>query len=160
MRRLNLPTARNENPSGNGFFDLILSSQYFQWVNDLPGMLIQCRNKLKPDGLLLANFFGGRTLQELRACLTQAEIELSKGAYTRCIPMVDIKAAGGLLQRAGFALPVCDSDIIEVLYPSIFELMADLRRMGRPMLSFQEVGVYIEKIISKSRPDIPATIFK
>ena len=117
-------------PQEMDFFDLILSSQYFQWVNDLPGMLTQCRNKLKPDGLLLANFFGGRTLQELRACLTQAEMELSKGAYTRCIPMVDIKAAGGLLQRAGFALPVCDSDIIEVLYPSIFELMLDLRRMG------------------------------
>ncbi len=110
--------------------DLILSSQFFQWVNDLPGMLIQCRNNLKPDGLLLANFFGGRTLQELRACLTHAETELSSGAYARCIPMVDIKAAGGLLQRAGFALPVCDSDLIQVTYSSIYELMSDLKQMG------------------------------
>ena len=117
-------------PQDIASFDLILSSQFFQWVNDLPGMLFQCRNKLKADGLLLANFFGGRTLQELRACLTQAEIDLSNGAYPRCIPMVDVKAAGGLLQRAGFALPVCDSDTISVTYSSIFELMLDLRRMG------------------------------
>ena len=110
--------------------DLILSSQFFQWVNDLPGMLFQCRSNLKPDGLLLANFFGGRTLQELRACLTHAETELSNGAHARCIPMVDVKAAGGLLQRAGFALPVCDSDLIEVTYSSIFELMLDLKQMG------------------------------
>ena len=110
--------------------DLILSSQFFQWVNDLPGMLFQCRNYLKPDGLLLANFFGGRTLQELRACLTHAETELSNGAYPRCIPMVDVKAAGGLLQRADFALPVCDSDLIEVTYSSIYELMSDLKQMG------------------------------
>ena len=111
-------------------FDLILSSQFFQWINDLPGMLIQCRNKLRPDGLLLVNFFGGRTLQELRACLAQAEIDLTNGAHPRCIPMVDVKAAGGLLQRAGFNLPVCDSDIIKVTYSSIFELMSDLRKMG------------------------------
>ena len=110
--------------------DLILSSQFFQWVNDLPGMLIQCHNYLKPDGLLLANFFGGRTLQELRACLTHAETELSNGAHARCIPMVDVNAAGGLLQRAGFALPVCDSDLIEVTYSSIYELMLDLKKMG------------------------------
>ena len=110
--------------------DLILSSQFFQWVNDLPGMLIQCRNNLKPNGLLLANFFGGRTLQELRACLTHAETELSNGAHARCSPMVDVKAAGGLLQRAGFALPVCDSDLIEVTYSSIYELMSDLKQMG------------------------------
>ena len=111
-------------------FDLILSSQFFHWINDLPGMLIQCRNYLKPDGLLLANFFGGKTLQELRACLTHAETELSSGAYPRCIPMVDVKAAGGLLQRAGFGLPVCDSDLIEVSYSSIYELMSDLKQMG------------------------------
>lgn len=117
-------------PQETDSFDLILSSQFFQWINDLPGMLIQCRNNLKPDGLLLANFFGGRTLQELRACLAEAEIDLSKGAYPRCIPMVDVKAAGGLLQRAGFALPVCDSDIIKVTYSSIFGLMSDLKRMG------------------------------
>ena len=110
--------------------DLILSSQFFQWVNDLPGMLTQCRNYLKPDGLLLANFFGGKTLQELRACLTHAETELNSGAYPRCIPMVDIKTAGRLLQRAGFALPVCDSDLIEVTYSSIYELMSDLKNMG------------------------------
>ncbi len=117
-------------PQNIASFDLILSSQFFQWVNDLPGMLVQCRNILKPDGLLLGNFFGGRTIQELRACLTQAEIDLSNGAHPRCIPMVDVKAAGGLLQRAGFALPVCDSDTIIVTYSSIFELMSDLRRMG------------------------------
>ena len=117
-------------PKGIASFDLILSSQFFHWINDLPGMLIQCRNKLKPDGLLLVNFFGGRTLQELRACLIQAEIDLANGAHSRCIPMIDVKAAGGLLQRAGFALPVCDSDTIEVTYSSIFDLMSDLRRMG------------------------------
>ena len=117
-------------PQQTELFDLILSSQFFQWVNDLPGMLAQCRRNLKPDGLLLANFFGGRTLQELRACLIQAETELSGGAYPRCIPMVDIKAAGALLQRAGFALPVSDADLIEVTYSSIYALMSDLKLMG------------------------------
>ena len=129
--------------------DLILSSQFFQWVNDLPGMLIQCRNNLKADGLLLANFFGGRTLQELRASLSHAETELSNGAYPRCIPMVDVKAAGGLLQRAGFALPVCDSDVIEVTYSSIFELMLDLKQMGAA-----------NALISRSRQFTPGSLFQ
>ena len=136
-------------PQKEASCDLILSSQFFQWVNDLPGMLIQCRNHLKADGLLLANFFGGKTLQELRASLTHAETELSNGAHPRCIPMVDVKAAGGLLQRAGFALPVCDSDIIEVTYSSIFELMSDLKQMGGA-----------NALISRSRQFTPARLFQ
>ena len=111
-------------------YDLIFSSLFFQWVNDLPGLLSQCRQSLRPDGLLIANFFGGRTLQELRTCLTHAETEISGGAYPRCIPMVDVKGAGALLQRAGFALPVSDSDLLKVTYASLNDLMIDLRKMG------------------------------
>jgi len=111
-------------------FDLAVSLLALQAVNDLPGALIQIRRALKPDGLFMAALLGGSTLNELRQAFTQAEAELEGGASPRVAPFADLRDLGGLLQRAGFALPVADSDIVRVRYADPFGLMQDLRRMG------------------------------
>ena len=110
--------------------DLVVSSLALHWVNDLPGALIQIRRALKPDGLLLASVLGGATLTELRQALLAAEAELSEGAGLRVSPFADALDAAGLLQRAGFALPVADVDRLTVRYSHPLKLMADLRAMG------------------------------
>ncbi|MEX2200595.1 MAG: methyltransferase domain-containing protein [Dongiaceae bacterium] len=117
-------------PFAAGTFDLVLSNLSLHWVNDLPGALLQIRHALKPDGLFLATLFGSETLGELRWSLLAAESALSGGAHQRVAPFADLRDAAGLLQRAGFALPVADSDTITVTYENAFRLMADLRGMG------------------------------
>ncbi len=110
--------------------DLVLSNLSLHWVNDLPGALTQIRASLRPDGLLLATLFGGETLRELRAALMEAESETTGGVAPRVSPFTDVRDAGNLLTRAGFALPVVDTDSISVTYESMFKLMADLRAMA------------------------------
>ncbi|MDX2142309.1 MAG: methyltransferase domain-containing protein [Rhodospirillaceae bacterium] len=117
-------------PFADGALDLVLSNLALHWVNDLPGALIQVRRALRPDGLFLAAMFGSETLRELRASLLHAETDLRGGASPRVSPFVDVRDAGQLLNRAGFALPVVDSDTITVTYTDIFKLMTDLRGMG------------------------------
>lgn len=117
-------------PFAHQTLELIISALSFHSVNDLPGALIQMRQALKADGMFLAAMFGGETLYELRDCLTQAELELSGGVSPRVAPFADKQDMGALLQRAGFALPVVDSDIITVTYDHIFDLMRDVRMMG------------------------------
>lgn len=109
---------------------LIVSALSLQFVNDLPGALIQIRRALEPDGLFLATLPGAETLFELRDVLMRAELELSGGAAPRVGPFTDVRELGSLLQRAGFALPVTDLDRITVRYNSLFDLMNDLRAMG------------------------------
>lgn len=111
-------------------FDLIISNLTLHWVNDLPGCLLQIRECLKPDGLLLAAMLGGDTLAELRQALIQAEVAETGGAAPRVSPFADVRDAGGLLQRAGFALPVVDADRLMVTYRDALGLMRDLRGMG------------------------------
>ncbi|SHG83444.1 Methyltransferase domain-containing protein [Kaistia soli DSM 19436] len=111
-------------------FDLAVSALALQWVNDLPGMLTQIRRALAGDGLLLAIFAGGETLMELRNALAGAEAELRGGAGPRVAPFADLRDVGSLLQRAGFALPVVDTDRITVRYDTMFHLVRDLRAMG------------------------------
>jgi len=111
-------------------FDLVISNLALHWANDLPGALIQMRRCLRPDGLLLVSMLGGRTLIELRACLLDAELEITGGASPRVSPFVDMRDAGGLLQRAGLALPVVDADLLTVSYADATALMRDLRGMG------------------------------
>ena len=89
-------------PFSKQSFDLVLSSGSFHWVNDAPGSLIQIRNIIRPDGLILINFFGGRTLCELRYCLVSAEEQIRGGVTQRVSPFADVKDAGQLMQRAGF----------------------------------------------------------
>ncbi|MCV6603335.1 MAG: methyltransferase domain-containing protein, partial [Cohaesibacter sp.] len=110
--------------------DLILSPLSLQWVNDLPGSLLQIRNSLKPDGLFLATLLGNESLKELRTAFLKAETDISQGASPHVAPFPELKDMGSLLQRAGFALPVADQDMVTVRYDTMFALMADLRKMG------------------------------
>lgn len=110
--------------------DLAVSLLSLHETNDTPGALTQIRMMLKPDGLFMGVMPGAGTLGELRECLTLAETEVSAGAAPRVYPFVDVRTAGSLLQRAGFALPVVDEETITVRYPDMFALMRELRSMG------------------------------
>ena len=117
-------------PFGAAAFDLVVSALSLQFVNDLPGALVQIRRVLKPDGLFVGALAGGDTLTELRQAFAAAESEIEGGISPRVAPFADLRDLGALLQRAGFALPVADVDRIIVRYNSAFALMRDLRRMG------------------------------
>lgn len=117
-------------PFADASLDLVVSALALQFVNDLPGTLIQIRRALRPDGLFLAALMGGGSLNELREAFGQAETEIEGGLSPRVAPFADVRDLGSLLQRAGFALPVVDSDRVVVRYPSVVALMHDLRRMG------------------------------
>jgi SAM-dependent methyltransferase len=111
-------------------FDLAVSALSLQNLNDLPGALVQLRRVLKPDGLFLGCLLGGQSLHELRTALAVAETEMSGGISPRVAPFADVRDMGGLLQRAGFALPVADSEPLTVRYADMFGLITDLRAMG------------------------------
>ena len=117
-------------PLRGGCADLIVSALALHTVNDLPGSFAQFQRALRPDGLFLACLPGGQTLHELRHCLAAAEAEVTGGASPRVAPFADLRDLGGLLQRAGFALPVTDVDVLTLRYADMFALMADLRAMG------------------------------
>ena len=125
-------------------FDAILSNLALHWVNDLPGALAQIRSSLKPDGLFLASLFGAGTLQELRTSLMEAELAETGGASPRVSPFADLRDAAGLLQRAGFALPVADADTVTVTYGDFFTLLDDLRGMG-------ETNILIDRLKRPTR---------
>ncbi|MER8649714.1 methyltransferase domain-containing protein [Mesorhizobium sp. M0586] len=110
--------------------DHVVSLLSLQAMNDIPGMLVQIRRALRPDGLFLGAFAGAGTLSELRESLLAAETELYGGASPRVIPFTDVRDAGALLQRAGLALPVADVETVTVRYDTLFDLIADLRAMG------------------------------
>jgi len=118
-------------PFAPGSFDLVMSAGALQWVNDVPGALAQIQRILKPDGMFLAVVPGGQTLRELRECLLAAELHVSGGAGPRVSPFIDVRDAGALLQRAQFALPVADTEMLTVSYPTPLDLMFDLRGMGQ-----------------------------
>jgi NADH dehydrogenase [ubiquinone] 1 alpha subcomplex assembly factor 5 len=111
-------------------YDLIISALSLHLVNDLPGALIQLRRAMRPDGLLLASLLGGDTLTQLRQAWLIAEDELTGGASPRVAPFADVRALGALLQRAGFALPVADTDVVTVTYASPLHVMRELKAMG------------------------------
>ena len=117
-------------PFADGAFDLVASCLSLHWVNDLPGTLIQVRRVLSPDGLFVAAILGGETLTELRQAFLEAEATVEGGASPRVSPMADLRDAAGLLQRAGFAMPVADLDTLEVTYSDPFALLRELRGMG------------------------------
>lgn len=156
-------------PFGDATLDLVASTLSLHWTNDLVGALIQIRRALRPDGLFVGAIFGGATLTELRQCLLAAESELSDGASMRVSPFADAIDAAGLLQRAGFALPVADVDRVKVRYAHPIKLLRDLRAMGetsvlldrsRKPLSrqvlFRAMEIYVERF---AEPDgrVPAT---
>ena len=117
-------------PFAPGSLSCVLSLLTLQLVNDLPGSLIQIRRALAPDGLFLGVLLGGASLNEVRQVFLQAEAELSGGASLRVAPFPDVREMGALLQRAGFALPVVDSDKITVRYGDFLSLLRDLRHLG------------------------------
>jgi SAM-dependent methyltransferase len=123
-------TSDDELLQAPGGHDLVVHALCLHWANDPVGQLVQARRLMQPDGWLVALMFGGQTLQELRACLAQAESEVTGGLSPRVLPMAEIRDAGGLLGRAGFALPVADSFTTKVLYRDLWHLMSDLRAMG------------------------------
>lgn len=113
-----------------GAHDLIVHFMALHWANDPVGQLVQCRRALQPDGLCLVVLPGGRSLQELRAALAEAEAAVTRGLSPRVVPMGEIRDLGALMQRAGFALPVADSIVQKVEYGSFPALLADLRAAG------------------------------
>lgn len=113
-----------------GSADLVIHALALHWANDPVGQLIQSRRALRPDGLFLGCLLGGTTLVELRDALSQAEIDVLGGLSPRIAPMAEVRDMGGLLQRAGFALPVADTLPMTLSYRDLWHLMADLRAMG------------------------------
>ncbi|ORZ40427.1 S-adenosyl-L-methionine-dependent methyltransferase [Catenaria anguillulae PL171] len=128
----NLLSAFEENS-----LDMIVSNLSMHWVNDLPGMLIQARKCLKPDGVFIGAMFGGDSIFELRTSLQLAELEREGGISPRVSPMTVVADMGGLLSRAGLTLTTVDVDEIVVDYPSPYDLMDDLRAMGESNAVFQ-----------------------
>ena len=156
-------------PFADTRLDLIVSVLGLHWVNDLPGALIQIRRALKPDGLFLAAIPGGESLTELRQALMRAEADVEGGASPRVAPFIDIRDAGALLQRAGFALPVVDTDTLTATYPDALALMRELRGMGesnvmldrrrkltRRATLMSAVAIYME-MFSSTNGRVPAT---
>ncbi len=117
-------------PFKEASLNLIVSGLALHRVNDLPGALVQIRRALCPDGLFIAGLLGARSLIELRQALIEAEAETEGGASPRVAPFGDVRDYGGLLQRAGFALPVADAEVLKVPYPSPRELMREIRVLG------------------------------
>jgi SAM-dependent methyltransferase len=160
---LNLVGDEEALPFAPGSFDLVVSALALHAVNDLPGALVQIRQALKPDGLLLACLAGGRTLHELRTAFAVAETDILGGISPRVSPFADVRDMGALLQRAGFALPVADIEPLTARYDTMFDLMADLRAMGatntliersrrplRPAILIRAAEIYAERF---SDPD-------
>lgn len=117
-------------PAAANSLDICISNLALHSINDVTGVLIQIKNALKPDGLFIAAMFGGDTLTELRETLARAELAHSNGLSPRIFPFADKQQIGSLMQRAGFALPVVDSDKITVTYDNMFKLIEDIRGMG------------------------------
>lgn len=139
-----------------GHHDLVIHAMALHWANDPIGQLIQCRRALRPDGLFLGVCFGGQTLQELRACLGQAEAAVTGGMSPRIAPMAELRDLGELLQRAGFSLPVADTMPINVSYRDIWHLMHDLRAMGETNALFQR----LRRPTSRAVFDRAATLYQ
>jgi len=134
-------------PFAGGGLDLVFAPMDLHVVNDLPGAFLQLRQALRPDGLFLAALFGPATLAPLRQAFLVAEAELGAPTAPHVAPFVDIRDAAGLLQRAGFALPVADTETIRVSYGEPFRLLQDLRAMG-------EANVLVERARRPLRRDV------
>lgn len=132
-------------PFDENSLDAVICLLNLHWVNDLPGALIQIRRALKPDGVFFAILPGGETLKELRSILAEVESRLRGGVSPRIAPFIDVRDAGALLQRAGFALPVADSEMLNVTYPDLFALMTDLRGSGQVNMLQQQLQHFTPK---------------
>jgi len=152
--RLQIIGTEEHLPLANECINLAISPLTLQFLNDLPGALIQLKRALQPDGLFIAAFLGGDSLMELRDSLLCAEIDIRGGASPRVHARVDIRDLGALLQRAGFALPVVDSDKITVTYRSAKHLMHDLRDLGLTNVLSQGAGTSLNRATVKRLEEI------
>ncbi|MEX0308327.1 MAG: methyltransferase domain-containing protein [Ruegeria sp.] len=143
-----------------GAHDLVVHAMALHWANDPVGQLIQCHRALKPDGLLLAACLGGDTLQELRAALSQAEIEETGGLSPRIAPMAELRALGALLQRAGLALPVADKASLSTEYRDLMHLMHDLRAMGETNALTDRLKQPTRRVVFNRAQEIYAAHFR
>ena len=135
-------------PFAEHSFDVVTSILSLHAVNDLPGTLVQIRRVLKPDGVFIAGLFGGETLQELKLAFAAAESEISGGASPHVSPFGDVRELGGLLQRAGFALPVADVERTIVRYRDVARLFADLRALGETnVLARRRLGFMLRRML-------------
>lgn len=137
-------------PLADASTDLIVSLLTLHWANDLPGALAQIRRALKPDGLFIGTLFGAGTLKELRAVLTEVELEERGGAQARVSPFADGYDGAALLQRAGFTLPVSDVDRFTVRYADLFALIRDLRAMGETNVLNGPVRPLSRRIVARA----------
>lgn len=138
----------------NGAYDLIVHAMALHWADDPVGQIVQCRRALRPDGLFIGTLCAGQTLHELRAALAQAESDIRGGLSPRVLPMSDLRDLGGLLQRAGLALPVADIWPLTASYASAFHLMHDLRAMGETNAMAQRLRHFSGKSILARAADI------
>ena len=122
--------AEGEVPALTGSYSLIVSLLHLQVVNDVPGYLARLRARLEPDGLLMIAALGGETLTELREAFLAADAQIFGGASARVAPMIQVRDAGALLQRAGLALPVADVETHTVRYSTPFALMSEVKALG------------------------------
>jgi len=141
-------------PFADGSLDLIISFLTFHAANDLPGALIQIRRALKPDGLFLAALPGGETLRDLRTAMMEAETVLKGGASPRIYPFIDRLQMAGLMQRAGFALPVVDSETMRVTYRNPIRLLHDLRAMGEGNAMIERDKAYPGRMLFQKAAEI------
>ncbi|HEY3814799.1 MAG TPA: methyltransferase domain-containing protein [Caulobacteraceae bacterium] len=137
-------------PFGDASLDLVVSTLSLHWANDLPGVFVQARRALKPDGVFIASILGGGTLYELRQSLTEAETEIRGGAGPRVSPFADAEDAAGLLQRAGFKLPVADFDRVSVRYRTPLALLHDLQQMGETNVLVDRPGPLNRAVLTRA----------
>ncbi|XP_033253013.1 arginine-hydroxylase NDUFAF5, mitochondrial-like [Drosophila miranda] len=149
--------------------DLLISSLSLHWVNDLPGCFAQIKRSLKPDGVFIASMFGGDTLYELRSSLQLAELERKGGISPHISPFTQIRDIGSLLNRAGFTMLTIDTDELVIGYPSMFELMWDLKGMAENNAAFNRPAhlsretmlaasaIYQELYAKPNESGVPAT---
>ncbi len=141
-------------PFGDETLDAYVSVLMLHAVNDLPGALAQIRRCLKPGGLFMAALFGGQTLRELKLALADAEIEIAGGLSPRVAPTVDVRDAGALLQRAGFALPVADVETVTARYDHPLKLLADLRGMGETNVLTERRRAFLRRTVLQRACDV------
>jgi SAM-dependent methyltransferase len=146
-------------PFGPQTVDCYISVLALHAANDLPGALAQIRRALRPDGLFLAAMLGGQTLHELRLALAEAEVEIDGGLSPRVAPFVDVRDAGALLQRAGFALPVADVDTLTVRYEHPLKLLTDLRGMGETNVLKERRRAFLKRTVLARASEIYARKF-
>jgi NADH dehydrogenase [ubiquinone] 1 alpha subcomplex assembly factor 5 len=143
-------------PFAHGRLDALIAVFEHHSLNDLPGALIQARAALRPDGMFMVAMPGADTMYELREAMTKAEMELYDGLSPHIYPFADKQQYGALMQRAGFALPVVDSEHLQISYKTIYALFKDLKHMGEGNI----LTARSKRALSRSFYDLSEKIYR